>query len=140
MKCIKLILPWLLSGGISSPPGTTQPPSLTESMQQVDEILSDGHMDRLEKIERLEAILSEATSSSALSRTLSPSSNRWCWFFSCNLSTEGLVWKNYVIGHLNFVWMGSKFNLNSVVNLVRKFSWFYMAFVLSAVLIWSSIS
>ncbi|KAJ8892209.1 hypothetical protein PR048_004789 [Dryococelus australis] len=40
----------------------SEPPSLTESMQLMDEILSDARMDRLEKIERLEAILSAATS------------------------------------------------------------------------------
>lgn len=37
--------------------------SLTESMQMVDEILSDGRMDRFEKIEKLEAILSAVTGS-----------------------------------------------------------------------------
>ncbi|XP_014473702.1 PREDICTED: uncharacterized protein LOC106743909 [Dinoponera quadriceps] len=50
------------SGGILSP-RNADTPSLTESMQMVDEILSDGRMDRLEKIEKLEAILSAVTSS-----------------------------------------------------------------------------
>ncbi|XP_066997436.2 myosin heavy chain, non-muscle isoform X4 [Anabrus simplex] len=51
------------SGGVVSPrTPTSEPPSLTESMQLMDEILSDGRMDRLEKIERLESILSAATS------------------------------------------------------------------------------
>lgn len=45
------------SGGVMSP-RNSEPPSLTESMQLMDEVLSDGRMDRLEKIERLEAILS----------------------------------------------------------------------------------
>lgn len=39
-------------------PHSTQPPSLTESMQMMDEILSDANMDKVEKINRLEAILS----------------------------------------------------------------------------------
>ncbi|XP_043266477.1 egalitarian protein homolog [Venturia canescens] len=38
--------------------------TLTESMQMVDEILSDGQMNGLEKIEKLEAILSSVTYSS----------------------------------------------------------------------------
>lgn len=68
-----------LSGGISSPHGTTsQPTSLTESMQQVDEVLSDGRMDRLEKIERLEAILSAATSNTSLSPIPPTISERCC--------------------------------------------------------------
>ncbi|KAL0115543.1 hypothetical protein PUN28_010812 [Cardiocondyla obscurior] len=50
------------SGGILSP-RNADTPSLTESMQMVDEILSDGRMDKLEKIEKLEAILSAVTSS-----------------------------------------------------------------------------
>lgn len=45
------------SDSISSP-HSTQPPSLTESMQMMDEILSDSTMDKVEKINRLEAILS----------------------------------------------------------------------------------
>ena len=40
----------------------SEPLSLTESMQLMDEILSDGRMERLDKIERLEAILSVITS------------------------------------------------------------------------------
>lgn len=39
-------------------------PSLTESMKMVDEILSDGRMDRFEKIDKLEAILSALPCSS----------------------------------------------------------------------------
>lgn len=45
-------------------PRNLEPPSLTESMQMVDEILSDGQMDGFEKIERIEAILSAVTGSS----------------------------------------------------------------------------
>lgn len=37
-----------------------QPPSLTESMQMMDDVLSDKLMDRLEKIERLESLLTMA--------------------------------------------------------------------------------
>lgn len=48
------------------PPGTfspksSEPPSLTESMQLMDEILSNTTMDRMAKIDKLEAILSAAT-------------------------------------------------------------------------------
>ncbi|KAK7864898.1 hypothetical protein R5R35_001987 [Gryllus longicercus] len=51
-----------LSGGVISPrTPTSEPPSLTESMQLMDEILSDGNMDRFEKLDRLESILSAAT-------------------------------------------------------------------------------
>ncbi|KAL0277827.1 UNVERIFIED_CONTAM: hypothetical protein PYX00_004976 [Menopon gallinae] len=53
------------SGGVMSPRTPvpiTEPISLTESMQMVDEILSDTQMDRLDKIKRLEEILSAATS------------------------------------------------------------------------------
>lgn len=42
-------------------PRNADTPSLTESMQMMDEILSDGRMDKLEKIEKLEAILSAVT-------------------------------------------------------------------------------
>lgn len=37
------------------------PLTITESMQMVDEILSDENMDRFEKIEKLENILSSVT-------------------------------------------------------------------------------
>lgn len=37
-----------------------QPLSLTESMQMMDDVLSDKLMDRLEKIERLESLLTMA--------------------------------------------------------------------------------
>ena len=50
------------SGGILSP-RNSDTPSLTESMQIMDEILSDERMDRFEKIEKLEAILSAVTGS-----------------------------------------------------------------------------
>ncbi|KAK0085449.1 hypothetical protein PV325_005224 [Microctonus aethiopoides] len=43
----------------------SDPPTLTESMQMVDEILLDKQMDGLEKIEKLEAILSSVTSSTS---------------------------------------------------------------------------
>ena len=42
-------------------PKSSEPPSLTESMQLMDEILSDTTMDRMAKIDKLEAILSAAT-------------------------------------------------------------------------------
>ncbi|KAK6621823.1 hypothetical protein RUM44_001630 [Polyplax serrata] len=47
---------------LRSPASASEPVSLTESMQMVDEILSDSQMDRLDKIKRLEEILSAATS------------------------------------------------------------------------------
>lgn len=46
---------------ITPSPRCTEPPSLTESMQILDEILSDKTMDRIERIDKLEAILSAAT-------------------------------------------------------------------------------
>ncbi|XP_053672340.1 uncharacterized protein LOC128722690 [Anopheles nili] len=42
-------------------PKHSEPPSLTESMQLMDEILSNTTMDRMAKIDKLEAILSAAT-------------------------------------------------------------------------------
>lgn len=60
------------SGGVSSPPATSsQPLSLTETMQQVNEIIDDGQIDSLSRIERLEAVLTAATS------VLTPSSDKY---------------------------------------------------------------
>lgn len=42
-------------------PRSSEPPSLTESMLMMDEILSDTTMDRSLRIDKLEAILSAAT-------------------------------------------------------------------------------
>jgi exonuclease 3'-5' domain-containing protein 1 len=42
-------------------PKTSEPPSLSESMMMMDEILADKTMDRLSRIDKLEAILSAAT-------------------------------------------------------------------------------
>jgi exonuclease 3'-5' domain-containing protein 1 len=42
------------------------PVSLTESMQMVDDILSNGNLDRLDRIERLETILAQATTEAFL--------------------------------------------------------------------------
>lgn len=50
-----------LQGMITSSPRCSEPPSLTESMHILDEILSDKTMDRIERIDKLEAILSAAT-------------------------------------------------------------------------------
>ncbi|KAF4533107.1 hypothetical protein B566_EDAN003827, partial [Ephemera danica] len=47
----------------NSTPTSLTAPSLTESMQLMDDILSDNQMDKFEKMERLEAVLSAATSS-----------------------------------------------------------------------------
>lgn len=49
-----------LTGGTFSP-RNSEPPSLTESMLLMDEILADSTMDRVSKIDKLEAILSAAT-------------------------------------------------------------------------------
>lgn len=49
-----------LPGGTFSP-RNSEPPSLTESMHMMDEILSNKTMDRFSKIDKLEAILSAAT-------------------------------------------------------------------------------
>lgn len=88
-------------GGVMSPRTpvpTTEPISLTESMQMVDEILSDTHMDRLDKIKRLEEILSAATSDiqspgedavnsvSDEKFSLNSKGNSQCF---CNCHTEG---------------------------------------------------
>ncbi|XP_059613250.1 uncharacterized protein LOC132259574 [Phlebotomus argentipes] len=50
-----------LPGAGTFSPRNSEPPSLTESMQLMDEILSDTTMDRMAKIDKLEAILSAAT-------------------------------------------------------------------------------
>lgn len=50
-----------LQGPTTFSPRSSEPPSLTESMQLMDEILSDKTMDRIERIDKLEAILSAAT-------------------------------------------------------------------------------
>lgn len=50
------------SGGTGTfSPKSSEPPSLTESMQLMDEILSNTTMDRMARIDKLEAILSAAT-------------------------------------------------------------------------------
>lgn len=50
-----------LTGATTFSPRNSEPPSLTESMQLMDEILSNKTMDRIERIDKLEAILSAAT-------------------------------------------------------------------------------
>lgn len=50
-----------LQGPPTFSPRNSEPPSLTESMQLMDEILADKTMDRIERIDKLEAILSAAT-------------------------------------------------------------------------------
>ncbi|XP_073810985.1 egl_like_exo domain-containing protein [Musca autumnalis] len=47
--------------GTFSPRFSSEPPSLTESMQMMDEILANQSMDRVAKIDKLEAILSAVT-------------------------------------------------------------------------------
>ncbi|XP_065370566.1 uncharacterized protein egl [Calliphora vicina] len=47
--------------GTFSPRFSSEPPSLTESMQMMDEIISNQSMDRMAKIDKLEAILSAVT-------------------------------------------------------------------------------
>lgn len=48
------------AGGTGAEPAE-QPPTLTESMLMMDEILADKTMDRQSRIDKLEAILSTAT-------------------------------------------------------------------------------
>lgn len=51
-----------LQGAITAfSPRNSEPPSLTESMQLMDEVLSNKTMDRFERIDKLEALLSAAT-------------------------------------------------------------------------------
>ena len=48
------------------------PVSLAESMQMVDEILANGNMDHMDRIERLESILSAATQHQQFQPTPTP--------------------------------------------------------------------
>lgn len=50
---------------------SSQPTSLTDSMALVNKILADGNLDRLERIEKLEAILTDVTSMALNSRSSS---------------------------------------------------------------------
>ncbi|XP_077298358.1 egl_like_exo domain-containing protein [Arctopsyche grandis] len=59
------------SDSISSP-HSTQPPSLTDSMQLVNDILSDASIDRVSKFDKIEAILSSVTSSAGETDGLLP--------------------------------------------------------------------
>ena len=64
------------SGGLFSPTSDcssdfSQPTSLTDSMAMVNKILADGNLDRLERIEKLEAILTDVTSMALNSRSSS---------------------------------------------------------------------
>lgn len=69
-------------GGLLSPrcngegegDGYGSSPSLTTSMNMVDQVLSNEAMDRLEKIDRLEAILAAATQGSGTSSPAAPTS------------------------------------------------------------------
>lgn len=66
-------------------------PSLTTSMNMVEQVLSNGTMDRLEKIDRLEAILAAATqlsggSSPAGTTTSSPAAQCCC---HCHSYSQG---------------------------------------------------
>lgn len=47
--------------GSTFSPRNSEPPSLTESMHMMDEILSNKTMDRFSRLDKLEAILSAAT-------------------------------------------------------------------------------
>ncbi|KAK4306715.1 hypothetical protein Pmani_021485 [Petrolisthes manimaculis] len=55
--------------------GDSFPPSLTASMNMVEQVLSNEAMDRLEKIDRLEAILAVATQGSGSSSPAPPTSS-----------------------------------------------------------------
>ena len=66
------------SGGLFSPSSesgssdiNSQPTSLTDSMAMVNKILADGNLDRVERIEKLEAILTDVTTMALGSRSSS---------------------------------------------------------------------
>ncbi|CAL4069802.1 unnamed protein product, partial [Meganyctiphanes norvegica] len=80
------------SGGLLSPRPDGVSPSLTTSMAMVEQVLSNGAMDRLEKIDRLEAILAAATQvSGSSSPVISRSSPGTCCQCQCHggLGTGG---------------------------------------------------
>jgi exonuclease 3'-5' domain-containing protein 1 len=69
-------VPPRISGGLFSPTSDcssdfSQPTSLTDSMAMVNKILANGNLDRLERIEKLEAILTDVTSMALNSRSSS---------------------------------------------------------------------
>ncbi|XP_066590368.1 egalitarian protein homolog [Prorops nasuta] len=79
------------SGGILSPRNPDSL-SLTESMQMLDEILSDGRMDKFERIDKLEAILSAITGSTdneLVSNSLDASPNK-CDTCTCQTKGPGI--------------------------------------------------
>lgn len=99
-----------LSGGVSSPPAlTSQPPSLTETMQQVNEIISDGQIDRLLKIERLEAVLSAATPDTSFPNSSSASDK--CCSCKCHERVQSRASGNSVSPARSF---GSPHDMTSV--------------------------
>ncbi|XP_065215833.1 egalitarian protein homolog [Planococcus citri] len=65
--------------GVLSPTFSSEPPSITESMQMVDEILSDTKLDRLDRIEKLEEVLN-----SVIARHENTSSNNNNNTYCCN--------------------------------------------------------
>lgn len=99
-----------LSGGVSSPPAlTSQPPSLTETMQQVNEIISDGQIDRLLKIERLEAVLSAATPDTSFPNSSSASDK--CCSCKCHERVQSRASGNSISPARSF---GSSHDMTSV--------------------------
>ncbi|XP_032788156.2 egalitarian protein homolog [Daphnia magna] len=73
--------------------------SLTASMQLVDEILSDQRIEKMDKIERLEAILSAATASSPSSITLSSSElSSSCCNCDCHSTTKYVLQRDSLPG------------------------------------------
>ena len=100
----KLFVFFLQSPGCPlSPSGSVRSPysslSLTASMQLVDEILSDQRIEKMDKIERLEAILSAATASSPSSIALSSSElSSSCCNCDCHSTSKYVMQRDSLSG------------------------------------------
>ena len=76
-----------------------EPRSLTESMQLMDELLSDTGMDRLDKMEKLEALLTHAVSANSCDIVQSCNCN--CHSYSVtDISTQTLSTGDVVITNI----------------------------------------
>lgn len=81
---LNIRLYFILSLGVLSPTFSSEPPSITESMQMVDEILSDTKMDRLDRIEKLEQVLNSVLAK----HENSSSNNNYCCVCHCHNKYE----------------------------------------------------
>lgn len=86
-----------LTGPTTFSPRNSEPPSLTESMQLMDEILSDKTMDRIERIDKLEAILSAATLLPS-----DPVSDFYVFYF-CSTDRKLIIFKICVDSHFQVI-------------------------------------